>query len=126
MSFLKLSRKLKPTSQKPRHKCPFYGFHTSLSCNAILDQLGNQCGLETREFMPCPMEVRGETPDWNQCDLRNVSRKEKTIANLIREKFRVFAQEFYPIKGKSWKGISFKQWLDYVMGSKVKRPEPTK
>lgn len=128
MSFLGLFRELKSVFERPRHKCPFYGFHTSLTHAAILDQDGNQCGFITQTYTPCPMEIHGKIPDWNQYDL-NVLQKEKAekaIANLVREKFRVYPKEFFPDKGKTWKGLSFKQWLDYVMGDKVKKPEPEK
>lgn len=56
--------------------CPFYGralvlMGSSLGRGSLpfilLDQSGNQCAIAVSGYIPCLMEVEGETPNWTTC-----------------------------------------------------------
>ena len=93
----------------------------------MLDQGKNQCGYFVFSYVLCRMELLGKRPDWNQCNLNTLQEKRarrKSMKNLTRRKIMVCPKEFYPGADKNWKGLSFGQWLRYVMSDKVERPSP--
>jgi len=104
-------RKLKPLFKKRRPRCPFYGFYGAMG--VFLDQKGNQCSLIVDSYSPCQMEKEGDAPDWNLCPFNN--RDNQPIIKQITKTWRVFPDEFQPLKKSEWKGIPFKKWFKYVM-----------
>jgi hypothetical protein len=66
------------------------------------------------------MEKIGEKPDWNECDASNRRENEATIDALMSAK--ISPEEFKPEKDSSWQGISFEEWIKYVMDGKTPRP----
>lgn len=116
--FLK-KKKIQPNFEKPRPRCPFYGFS---HCGGIfMDQDGNQCALITEAYSPCQMEIIAQTPNWNEC-LFN-SEENKTVIEKIMASCKIDPEEFWPKGQSSWRGLLFKDWFDYVMSKKTKRPE---
>ena len=109
-----------PTQQvKPieRYPCPFYGFHAGFG--ALIDSEGNQCALVEDACSPCYLEMRGKIPSINNCIHSNLYK----IAEKEGIDMQVFPREFTSPKGNKWKGISFKEWEDYVMN---RAPHKTK
>jgi len=125
MSFLSLFKKspksLKPVIKKPRHRCPFYGFFHARSTDVLIDQQGNQCALIVTSYSPCQMEFRKQTPDWDKCSLN--AEKDKEIIEEMMDSCRVFPDEFMPEDRSKWAGLSLREWMEYVMGNKVPRPQ---
>ena len=104
---------LKPYFEKSRPACPFYGFH--INFEIMVDQKGNECAL-IKGYTPCQMKIRKLTPCWNNCsfyspeDIKNLKEMEEILA--------VFPDEFHPPKARSWKGITLKQWIQYIESRK--------
>ena len=109
---------LKPTFNKERYKCPFYGFSHPLM-GMFRDQDGNQCPLY-EEYTPCQMEIENQTPNWEKCLINN--KENGDIINRIINSHRFAPREFWPKGKSSWKGLQFERWTEYVMGENVKRP----
>jgi hypothetical protein len=107
--FERTSQSVQPVEQIERYSCPFYGFYAGLGM--LIDQEGNQCALIADSYSPCPMEMRREVPDLNKCEYLKWYREERKKGIDIR----AFPREFNPHNGKSWKGISFEDWEEYVM-----------
>lgn len=105
--------KLKPLLDKTMYQCPFYGFYTSHNAKALIDSQGNQCALITSSYSPCQMEMRNQTPSWNECPLN--SKENKSCIEEIVASFRVFPHEFKPQDSSSWEGLSFGDWQEHVM-----------
>lgn len=125
MSFFNLSKKspnsLKPITRKPRHRCPFYGFHYSGFQKVFMDSEGNQCAIIMQAYAPCKMEFRGQTPDWDKCPFNNWRNRE--ILESIKDSAMVFPKELWPKGEKKWDGIPLDEWMEYVMGDEAPRPE---
>ena len=105
-------QEIKPTTEKQRHRCPFYGFY--IAPGVLLDSEGNQCALITNSYSPCQMHICGELPNWGACPI-NTEEKRKSV-EVISDFFMVFPQEFKPKDKKSWEGMPFKEWQEHVMG----------
>jgi hypothetical protein len=118
---------LRPITKKPRHRCPFYGFHYAGLPNILVDSMGNQCALCLGSYSLCEMETfKKEKPDWDKCS-RNTGEHGDILKEAIASS-RVFPDEFRPLsKAKilkpRWVGIPFKEWFDYVMRDKSERPQ---
>ena len=102
---------LTPVMDKKRYACPFYGFY--MAPGALLDTEGNQCALLTDSYSPCQMQVYGELPNFGACPT-NTEEKRKSI-EAVSDHLMVFPKEFKPKGNKSWEGISFKEWQEYVI-----------
>jgi len=107
-------KELIPYIQKERYSCPFYGF--SGMFGIFIDSAGNQCGLETRSYSPCPMESKGEKPCWDKCYF-NTEETNKAIETTLKD-VKVFPAEFRPPGLREWEGISLKKWMDYILKDK--------
>ena len=103
---------LLPVLERERKQCPFYGF-SAFHGGIFLDTKGNQCALITGSHSPCRMELREETPNWRDCPY-NTPEKRATI-EAHADAARVFPDEFRPQGAKSWEGVTFGQWQEYVM-----------
>jgi len=112
------NKELKPTTPKPRHDCPFYGFH--LARGMFIDSKGNQCAVIINSYSPCQMGMAGQTPNWSECGF-NTEESRRSMAKYANE-LVVFPDEFYPKGAKSWRGISLKEWLEYVRNPETPRP----
>lgn len=112
---------LKPVKRKSRHRCPFYGFYLACKCKLFIDQGGNQCSLIAGSYSPCQMEIRGKTLDWDKCSFFNHKENEMGVQEII-QRTRIAPKEFWPAGQSSWQGLSFEEWMKYVMGDEVKRP----
>jgi len=102
---------LKPVIEKQRYQCPFYGFHMAMGM--LMDQSGNQCALITDSYSPCQMEIRSQTPNWNECPLNN--EENSRALEKIADQLTIFPEEFHPKEAKSWRGMPFKNWQKYIM-----------
>lgn len=109
-----------PIKMIPRHRCPFYGFGQGFPAS-FMDTKGNQCALITGSFSPCPMKMNGDTPDWNACTFFNTEENSEVISE-IEKGGQIFPKEFDPPNQRTWGGISFSRWKEYVMGDSVSRP----
>ena len=113
--------KLVPLREVKRHACPFYGFDI-IPLNKRLklhEQGGNQCAIKspplTERYTPCYMEKQGNAPDWNSCMYKTP--RIETLLRQSPDEIQVFPDEFRPEGTKGWRGITFKQWYAYVMGT---------
>lgn len=104
---------LTPYFQKKRHPCPFYGF--SGMFGTMIDQHGNQCALITGSYNPCQMEIQGQEPNWYKCPFNTEENRKKSEELIKNEKGQVFPEEFHPPAAQAWEGISFKQWINYIL-----------
>jgi hypothetical protein len=111
---------LKPKLQKPRHRCPFYGFRYGGAPNIFMDSEGNQCALMMKSYSPCKMEFNAQTPDWNKCPFNN--EKNREALENIKQFAMIFPEEFTPEEKSSWAGMPLKEWINYVMSDSVERP----
>lgn len=102
---------IKPYVEKQRYSCPFYGFYMGLGM--LVDQEGNQCALITQSYSPCKMKTNNQTPSWKQCPFNTEENKKKLIKSL--ENVQIFPNEFQPPNVKSWQGIKFTDWADYIL-----------
>ena len=118
--FKKSQRSLKPTIKKSRHKCLFYGFYSAMSMKIFSDSGGNQCAL-AEGYSPCQMEMKEETPDWDKCPFNN--EEAKHAIEKIMTSHKIFPEEFKPEGKSTWTGMPLKEWMDYVMGDTVERPQ---
>lgn len=108
-----------PSFEKPRPRCPFYGFAMNITRGVLQDTGGNQCALNKMVASPCLMEWRGQVPDWEECP-ENDHDIQPLITEMRQCPVVVFPDEFsQPGRG----GIYFTQWYDYVMGDQCPRPE---
>ncbi len=107
-----------PVFLKERTECPFHGFASVGSI--MMDTDGNQCAL-CAGFVPCGMEMKGEYPSWEKCDVMITPNKEKFIGSL--SKVTVFPDEFFPPNKKKWSGKSFTGWYSYIVGETKLSPE---
>src|SRR3989344_547465 len=105
---------LKPVSSKERYRCPFYGFH--MARGMLMDQSGNRSALITNSYSPCRMEIRIQTPDWSECPFNN--EENRAALEKIADYLTIFPDEFYPEETKSWKGMTFRGWQNYIMKRK--------
>lgn len=115
MGFISLFKKkeevkLEPLTPKQRPACPFYGFFMGM------DQEGNQCALIYDSYSPCPVEMKGQTPDWSKCPFNN--EENKKALEEIADQSKVYPKEFRPKDINSWDGISLRAWMKYVMKEK--------
>ena len=107
-----------PIYEKPRHRCPFYGFVYRLGFE---DLEGNGCAFTPNNNQcSCFMEQDGHTPNWNRCVFNSLKNQDRI--QTILEKSRIFPKEFQPENQEDWDGIPFKFWFEYVMGPDVPRP----
>ncbi len=107
------SEELKPYFEKNRHACPFYGFHMAFEgFNAMIDQSGNQCALIKDSYSPCQMEIQNLAPCWKKCSFATSDNID--LLNKIEKIVIVFPDEFRPPGAKSWRGITMKQWIEYM------------
>jgi len=111
----KRNEKLKPVFSKERYQCPFYGFH--MVRGMLMDQSGNQCALITDSYSPCQMEIRRQTPNWNECQFND--EKNSEALEKIADQLTIFPNEFHPEGSKSWEGMPFKDWQEYIMGQEA-------
>ena len=102
---------LKPYTEKERYPCPFYGFNGMF--DVMIDSKGNQCALITDSHSPCQMEMQKQRPDWSKCSANTTEITPKL--EEVMEKMQVFPDEFRPGDVEHWKGISLKDWMDYVL-----------
>lgn len=107
-----------PVVPRGRTKCPFYGFASVGSI--MMDTDGNQCAL-CAAFIPCGMEMKGEYPSWEKCDVIITPDKKKLIWSL--DKVIVFPNEFFPPSKKRWSGKPFTGWYSYIVGETKLSPE---
>lgn len=117
----KTDNKLKPVFSRPRYRCPFYGFYGSIF-GFFMDSAGNQCALNTDRFSPCRIEMAGKLPDLNDCINFDGDEEEKVALDRIIKTFRIGPLEFRPPDQNSWKGLTFKDWYEYVMSEDTERP----
>jgi hypothetical protein len=54
--------------------CNFYGYCPHPKLGLMLETGGNQCGLISEAFAPCRMEMRGQSVDFQACELRGTGR----------------------------------------------------
>ena len=113
---------LKPVYDVPRTKCPFYGFH--YAAGFFMDSEGNQCPLITDRYAPCQMEIAGKAPDWKLCGFR-ADKNEKVIEEILANA-KIGPKEFWPKGTNSWKGIPFKDWMNYISNYKQKTEDGKK
>jgi len=85
-----------------------------------MDQEGNQCALEGG-YTPCAMEMSGQIPDWDSCTFFN-SQEIREDVEQFKRVCKITPGEFWPPGKKSWEGISFGDWWNYVTGDSVPRP----
>jgi len=129
--FRKIINKLKPVRRKVeqveprprvsklRHRCPFYGFSHPFG-GIFMDSGGNQCALLIQSLAPCPMETRGQIPDWEKCF--SIREDFRSALEESMDTLRVFPEEFRPEDQSSWNGMPFRQWMEYVMDGNIERP----
>jgi hypothetical protein len=103
-------------------RCPFYGFsyHEHEDQIIFLGSRNNQCPLsgklhldvseEEKSISPCRMEVEGEMPDWERCNLNN------TLDMALH--FHIFAKKAHVKPADSEREIPFVNWHLHVMGYK--------
>ncbi len=89
-------------------RCPFYGFHQSENLNVFVYSKGNQCGLETPDFVPCLMEQEEGKINWDSCPMNN-PRNHRELQTFL-ENSNVFT-------GASSNSIPFKEHYRKIMGS---------
>ena len=106
---VKRKNELTPNYDKPRPRCPFYGFH--FFENNFYDQNGNQCPFITKRYAPCQMEINDEIPDWDKCRFFNTE-ENRVIVGEIFTKTRILPKEFQPEDGSDWVMID---WVSYIM-----------
>ncbi|MBU4069788.1 MAG: hypothetical protein KJ646_02290 [Nanoarchaeota archaeon] len=111
LSLFGKKKELEPVTPKQRYPCPFYGFHMAMEM--LMDQSGNQCALITKSYSPCKMKISNQTPNWNKCQF--VGEKNRKALETITDNFIIFPDEFFPKGAKSWKGMAFKDWQNYIM-----------
>jgi hypothetical protein len=70
------------------------------------------------------MEISSKTPDWTLCGFNDNKNKE-AIENIIANA-TIAPKEFWPAGAKSWKGISFKDWMEYISKYKQKTEDKKK
>ena len=121
IALFKFFKKEKPKPIKPfieiqRYRCPFYGF--GRIANVFMDSCGSQCALIVNSHESCKMEMNDQIPDWNQCPLNSEENK-KRVEKIIKSSL-IFPEEFQPYDQPSWDGLSFKEWMGYVMNEEVK------
>ena len=111
-------REKKAARLSKRMPCPFYGFIIELGTFRDMDI--NVCALISRssgQTSPCPFVVRGQFADWGSCIVCNTPKNKEMIRKeMIR--WRVCPEEIYPKKKTSWKGIPFREYLEYVMAGR--------
>jgi len=66
----------------------------------------------TQSHSPCQMELKGQTVDWSSCPY-NTPKNREALAE-VADSIRIYPNEFRPDVAE-WPGISFRQWLRYVM-----------
>ena len=111
---------LKPVRdlEKPRPKCPFYGFHGALEApfRSIMDSEGNQCAL-TGKYSPCGMEMAHETPSWDGCTVYNHPKNIEVLRKVVNSsETKAFPREFTPEGANYWQGMPLKKWFHYIVG----------
>jgi len=111
----KKDTKLEPVTQKQRYQCPFYGFHMAMGM--LMDSSGNQCALITDSYSPCQMKIGDQTPDWSKCPYNNDENRE--ALETIAKESSIFPEEFCPERVRSWRGIPFQDWQEYIMGQET-------
>jgi hypothetical protein len=102
--------KLQPLFETKRHRCPFYGFNHNGEFSCFDDSRGKQCGAILDGFTLCQMEFKGEVPNWNECSLNSGNRAR---IEYIKNHYKFFPWEFPSV------GLSFQDWLEYVMSHEV-------
>lgn len=114
--FKKFPSSFKPSFERPRYKCPFYGFSVSLA-DRLLFEMETQCALSTAG---CQMECRGDEINWGKCPYNN--RKNDKMINIIINSFGILPAEFrhLAIQGGAAKGMPFRQWMGYILDDKIK------
>jgi hypothetical protein len=115
-----------PNKPVPRPACPFYGFSgLGIMIGApLMDSRGNQCALQVESHSPCLMLIRGDKPDWAWCELNaQVDGDQLPEITERLESLRFTPDEFWPVGERSWKGLSWAEWYDYVM-NRAPRPQP--
>lgn len=96
--------------------CPFYGFHLAEMVPpamlaeelaehgfpklTMVSQMGNQCAIVRTAYAPCRMEVRGQGPDWQTCELGESVRLVQRLHQIGR---------VYPEWGAPW--VAFAEWF---------------
>jgi len=98
----------RPTFEKTRTKCPFYGF--DLLGNALRERKGNQCGLKTDSHSPCSLQISGHLPELSQCTKHDWQGSEEDFAKMLWT-VRVFPNEYYPKGQKFWTGLPLWWWF---------------
>jgi len=113
INLIKKKEELKPFKDVERKSCPFYGFNGMYG--HLIDSEGNECAI-TNSYSPCQMEIAGEKVSWENCyrNTQEVSKKLEEVA----EKTMAFPKEFWPPGKSSWKGISLKEWMNYILKRK--------
>lgn len=104
----------KPYIRKERYPCPFYGFYGDNIIEIMVEQGGNKCALITPSHSPCRMEIDKKTPDWNKCPINPEESGGKPLIDSTNN-IKVFPKEFHPQNKRSWGGMDFKDWMNYVM-----------
>lgn len=108
---------LKPFLDIERPPCPFYGFDGEFG--AFEEGGENQCGLVFGQCIYCKMLLHKETPNWNKCEF-NTEKNKNSLAGILAN-MKIFPRELKPQveqEAKSWRGIEFAEWVDYVMREK--------
>jgi len=96
-----------------RYLCPFYGFSFIPKLSLMVGHPGNRCALITDAHSPCRMEVQELIPCWERCTSFNKLEMKNDLES-ISENTRVFPEKVLCEGEEYSKGISFKEWLDYL------------
>lgn len=90
-----------------RPQCPFYGFNGMFG--KLIESGGNECGLTTRSYSPCRMEIARETPNWRECPFNTEDMNDRIESGMMDMK--VLPRE---LRG-SGRRISLLDWARHVM-----------
>ena len=63
------------------------------------------------------MGMAEQIPDWDKCPFNDDA---ELLEKLSESHVRVGAKEFWPEGARSWEGLPFRDWYNYVMSQPVK------
>lgn len=70
--------------------CPYYGKSSPPGNFGIVPTGGNQCALITEAHSPCRMEIKGDAPDFEHCELKGSARQadvDGKVAAALQQEF---------------------------------------
>lgn len=62
-------------NQPTAGKCRYYGYAALERNRELVASHGNQCALIYNAHSPCRMEIEGDEPDLENCELHNTARE---------------------------------------------------